>query len=424
MTQRLPMRQWPVTFFLYLVCAFGAGVLLERGIHLLAPYSQAPAGVEKTFEPFWETWHLVDRYFVNRAAVDPEAMTRGAIRGMLSALGDDEHTRYVTPDELKELKQVLEGHMEGIGATLSLRDGRPTIVNTMPNSPARSAGVRPGDIILEVNGKDVATLPLDQIVSKVRGQAGTEVQMRLARVGRSEPLDLTITRAEMKVPDVSWIMVPGVPIAHLAIRNFGEKAGGQVKAAIQAARAKGARGLIVDLRGNPGGIKDQAVAVTSEFLKSGNVYLDQNAAGNRTPVPVIPGGTAADLPLDVLIDLGTASSAEIFAGALQDHHRGKLIGTRTVGTGTVLEPFSLSDGSAVLLAVSEWLTPEGRQIWHKGITPDIPVPLPLDASILLPDQEIELTAAQFSKSSDKQLLKALEVLKQEMHLGGNGPTKK
>src|SRR5262249_14959780 len=148
--------------------------------------------------------------------------------------------------------------------------------------------------------------------------------------------------------------------------------------------AQGVQALLLDVRGNPGGLKDQAVAVTSEFLREGNVFLEQDAQGRQTAIPVHAGAHAADVPVAVVIDEGTASSAEIFAGALQDHGRGKLVGTRTFGTGTVLQPFGLSDGSAVLLAVTEWLTPKGRQIGHKGISPDVEVAVPEGTSILLP----------------------------------------
>jgi carboxyl-terminal processing protease len=172
--------------------------------------------------------------------------------------------------------------------------------------------------------------------------------------------------------------------------------------------------LLVDVRGNPGGLKDQAVAVSSEFLKDGVVFIEQDMHGARTAVPVQPGGTATDIPVVVLIDEGTASSAEIFAGALQDHGRAKLVGMQTFGTGTVLQPFELKDGSAVLLAVAQWLTPKGREIWHKGIQPDVEVPLAEDAALLLPEMEAALDAASLARSEDKQLLQALKVLQEQL----------
>jgi carboxyl-terminal processing protease len=218
------------------------------------------------------------------------------------------------------------------------------------------------------------------------------------------------------VPDIAWHMLPGQPIAHVAIQNFGAHTDEQLRAALAAARKQGAKGLILDLRGNRGGLKEQAVKVTSEFLKPGElVFIEKDANGKEKPVEVEPDGVARDIPLCVLIDDGTASSAEILAGAIQDYQRGKLIGTTTFGTGTVLGEFKLTDGSAVLLAVDQWLTPKGRQIWHKGIAPDIEVQLPQGAYSLLPESERTLSADALAKSKDTQLLKAIEVLKKELH---------
>lgn len=388
-----------------LVVAFIGGVLVDRSGWL--PGSPYPSGLGRTFG---EAWRLVETHYVDRASVQPERMTQGAIEGLVASLGDIGHTTYVTRQELRELESGLKGQMEGIGARVSLRERRPTILQTMPNSPAQAAGLQPGDVLLEVDGKPVANFSLQKVVEMVRGPAGTVVHLRVQREGQSTPFDIEVTRGKIDVPDVAWHLLPGTKIAHLAIRDFGNHADDQLKAAIEEARGQGATGLILDVRGNPGGLKDQAVAVTSEFLSNGNVFLEQDAHGGRTPVPVKPGGSATDIPVAVLIDEGTASSAEIFAGAIQDHQRGKLIGIHTFGTGTVLKPFPLSDGSAILLAVAEWLTPDGRQIWHKGIIPDIEVKLPEKAIVLLPETEGDLTATELKRSSDLQLLKALEVL--------------
>ncbi len=405
MNDPLPYRRSRSTLFILLLAAFAVGVLLDRSG--LLPGSPVPRGLGRTFR---EAWYLVEKHYVDRSAVQPQRMTDGAIEGMLASLGDLGHTTYVTREELQELQQGLKGEMEGIGAHVTLRDHQPTIMDTVPNSPARAANLQPGDVILDVNGKSVANLPLQRVVEMVRGPAGTEVRLRIQRKGQAKPLDVTIKRAKIDVPEVAWHRLPGLPIAHVAIHNFGNHADEQLKAAIKEATQQGASKLILDVRGNPGGLKDQAVAVTSEFLTSGNVFIMKNAQGQETPVPVKPGGVAPDIPVCVLIDEGTASSAEIFAGALQDHHRGKLVGTHTFGTGTVLEPFGLSDGSAVLLAVAEWLTPDGRSFWHKGIPPDVLVPLPPDATILLPEAEGNLDASALGSSTDKQLLKAIAIL--------------
>jgi carboxyl-terminal processing protease len=343
-------------------------------------------------------------------------MTHGAIRGMLASLGDVGHTTYLTKEEVQRLQENLKGELYGIGASIDIRKQRPTIIYTLPKSPARAAGLKPGDVIQQVDGKDVQTLSLQQLVQLIRGSAGTKVHLKVLRGNPTQLIDLDIERAHVDVPDVAWQLLPGAPIAHLAIRNFGEHTDEQLRAAIEAARKEGAKALVLDVRGNPGGLKEQAVNVTSEFLKPGEiVFLQKDAKGQTQSVVSEKDGTAQEVPLCVLVDEGTASSSEILAGAIQDHARGKLIGTRTFGTGTVLGQFPLSDGSAILLAISEWLTPKGRQIWHKGITPDIEVSLPQDASIVMPESETQLTADGLRHSKDIQLLKAIEEMQKVLH---------
>jgi carboxyl-terminal processing protease len=410
MPYRSPWFTNPAVFLL----VFTAGLLFGWTGVFPNPISRQPAGVERTFSPFWEAWRRVEDNYVDRKAVDPRHMTEGAISGMIDSLGDTGHTTYLTAEEAERMARDLKGEMVGIGVRIGERQGRPTVVAVLPDSPAQKGGVKPGDVLLKVDDKDVKDRSMTQIVEMVIGKADTPVKLTIGRAGESEPVTLTLTRAQIKVPDVTLRMLDGRPLAHLAIQSFGQKADDQLKAALEEARQKGARGLIIDVRLNPGGLKDQAVAVTSEFLKGGNVFIQQDADGRQTPVPVKPGGTATDIPLVVLIDEGTASSSEIFAGALQDHGRGKLVGSKTFGTGTVLQPFPLSDGSAVLLAVAEWLTPNGRRIWHQGISPDVPVALPPGAGMILPEEAGRMSRAELDRSSDKQLLKAIEVLEAQL----------
>ena len=284
----------------------------------------------------------------------------------------------------------------------------------MPDSPARKAGLQPGDILMAVGDKTVETQSLQDVVQQVRGPAGTTVELTVHRDSQTEPLHFKITRAKIDVPDVTWHMLPGEPFAHVALRQFGEKADAQLRKAIAEAKAAGAKGLIFDMRGNPGGYKDQAVSVTSEFLKDGLVFIEADKEHHETKIPVEPGGTATDIPLVALIDGGTASAAEICAGALKDHDRAKLVGEKTFGTGTVLQPFPLSDGSELHLAVLEWFTPNHSQIWHKGIEPDASVALKDGAQPLEPDTEEKLTPEGLGKSTDAQLLKALDILREQV----------
>ncbi len=303
------------TFCLLLLIGLAGGVLLERAGWM--PGSRY--GPDAPDEPYWEAWRLVKDRYVDREAVKTKTMTEGSIRGMLAYLGDIGHTAYLTPQEFAQQQKNIAGELDGIGARLTVRKGQLTVVQTFPNSPAREAGLLPGDVFQEVAGKNVANSSLQKVVELVRGPPGTTVKMRMLRHGHADPLNFTIRRGKVSVPDVSWHLLPGAPIAHVAILEFGNHADEQLRAALAQAKSEGAQGLILDVRGNPGGLKDQAVAVTSEFLKQGTIFQEQDAQGNREAVAVQPGGVATDIPVCVLIDQGTASSAEIFAGAIQDH---------------------------------------------------------------------------------------------------------
>jgi carboxyl-terminal processing protease len=214
------------------------------------------------------------------------------------------------------------------------------------------------------------------------------------------------------VNNVTWTMLPGTKIADIRIAGFSKGVTADLQKVLQQAQAQGATGIILDLRNDPGGLLDEAVGVTSQFLGSGNALLVKDANGNEKPIPVDPGGQALSIPMVVLINQGTASAAEIVSGALQDAHRATIIGETTFGTGTVLNGFPLSDGSQILLATEEWLTPNGRVIWHKGIAPDVAVSLDNTVSPFVPEGAQGMTATQLQNSQDTQLLKAIDLLSQ------------
>jgi len=215
---------------------------------------------------------------------------------------------------------------------------------------------------------------------------------------------------------VAWKQLPGTTVAHLRIATFSKGVTKELRESLSDIQREKLTGVILDLRNNPGGLYDEAASAASQFLRSGNVLLEKNALDKIRPVPVQPGGVATAVPMVVLINGGTSSGAEIVAGALQDMHRAKLVGEKTFGTGTVLQTFSLSDGSALMLAIEEWLTPDGNVIWHRGIAPDVVVSLPPEATPLSPVTERELTAEKLKESGDVQLLRALDLLIQ----GPNG----
>jgi carboxyl-terminal processing protease len=294
-----------------------------------------------------------------------------------------------------------------------MKNGQLVVVAPIDGSPAQRAKLKSGDIIQRVDGKEVSGLPLDQAVDLILGPAGTAVKLTILDPHTGYTRDITIIRARVTLHNVTWKQLPSTTVAHLRIVTFSKGVTRELREALFRIQREKLTGIILDLRNNPGGLYDEAISTASQFLRSGNVLLEKNALDKIRPVPVQPGGAATALPMAVLINGGTSSGAEIVAGALQDMRRAKLVGEKTFGTGTVLQTFPLSDGSALMLAIEEWLTPDGHVIWHHGITPDVVVPLPPEATLLLPVTEKELTAENLKESGDVQLLRALDLLLQE-----------
>jgi carboxyl-terminal processing protease len=390
--------------------SFGAGVLFANS-DFLKPGVVRAADQPAEFEVFWQVWNIVQNHFIDREALNPTNLTYGAINGLITALGDEGHTRFLTPDEVAQQQTNISGKFYGIGAHVGVENGLPVIVAPFDDSPADKAGVKAGDIIIEVNGEDVTTLPLNEVVDRIRGEEGTDVNIAVFRPDANESFEFTITRAEINIPAALWAMAPGTKVAIIRMTQFSANLNDELLAAIKEAEAAGATELVVDVRNNPGGLLEQAVKVTSQFLKDGNVLLQEDAQGGRETFPVKEGGVATDIPLVVLINRGSASAAEIFAGAIQDHKRGQVVGETTFGTGTVLQPFELDGGAGLLLGTSQWLTPNGRLIRKQGIEPDIQVDIPIGADLVTPPDLENMNQAELLQSEDAQLLKALELLK-------------
>jgi carboxyl-terminal processing protease len=385
------------------------GIVYDRQVLLTSvPAGEVPLSAAGNFRLMAEAWNLITRFYVDRPAVQPQAMTYGAISGMVDALGDTGHSHFLSPEMVQTMHELeKQDTFKGIGAEVQMREGHVVIVAPLDGSPAEKAGLRPGDIILKVGGKDLAGVPLIEVVGQIKGPAGTPVTLTVFRPDTKHTRDITIVRATIVVHSVTWTRLPGETVAHVRIAQFNQGVTADVKQTVRAIETAGLRGVILDLRTNPGGLLDEAVGTASVFLKGGTVLEAKDAEGHVQPIPVTPGAVAPDMPMVVLINGGTASAAEIVSGALQDNHRATLIGEKTFGTGTVLKEFQLTDGSALLLAIEEWLTPTGRTIWHQGITPDLEVSMPPDAMVLLPAVVRTMTAAQLMASGDKQLLRGL-----------------
>lgn len=375
------------------------------------PTSTASSTDQLDLELIQQAYDLIHKNYADRETLDQTNLTYSAISGMVDSLGDTGHSRFLTPDMLKSEQRSIKGEFEGIGALVQMKDGRPVIVAPMDNSPAQKAGVRAGDIILQVDGKDTAGQSLTEVVDQILGPAGTKVTITVERPDSNQTQTITITRARIEIKNVTWQMLPETDIVHIRIAAFSENVGRDLRSAIRQSKDQGAKGIILDLRNNPGGLLSEAIEVVSQFLSAGNVMQEKNAQGEISNIPVKRGGTAIDIPLVVLINEGSASAAEITAGALQDYNRAVLVGQTTFGTGTVLLNFTLKDGSGMYLATEMWLTPKGRVIWHKGIEPDIVIELPEDASLSIPETMRDLTASDLNMITDTQLLRAIEEMK-------------
>jgi carboxyl-terminal processing protease len=347
---------------------------------------------------------------VDQDALDTTELTYGAIRGMITALGDEGHTSFLTPEEVERHQTDVSGVYTGIGARIGMEDGLPMIVAPFDGSPAEAAGVKAGDIIIEVDGEDVTSWPLGDVVDHIRGEAGTDVVLTVLRPDESESYEITVTRGEIDSPTATWIMLPGTQVALVRLSQFSADATPELITAIREAEAAGATALIVDVRNNPGGLLEQAINVISQFVDSGVALQEADAAGRRKHYPIRRGGIATDIPMVVLINRGSASSSEIFAGAMQDHDRAIVVGETTFGTGTVLEPFPLADGSALMLGTKQWLTADGRLIRKQGIEPDEILELPIGTELIYPSLAEEMTVEELLESEDAQVLKALELL--------------
>ena len=376
----------------------------------IGPGATVPPFAPANIGLLWESMALIREHFVRRDTLNPTDETYGAVNGLVDLLGDPGHTVFLTPEQVKSEEEALSGTITGIGVFLGQVSDVPIVVSVISGSPAAKAGVLPGDRIVAINGQAAEGLSTEEIASLVRGPEGTQVTLSVIHPHTTTPVDITITRAKITVPPVSWTMIPGTTIADIRVNQFSSGTTDQFVTALRGAKQAGATSVILDLRNDPGGFVDDAVGVASQLLANGTVYIRQLADGTQIPVAVRPGGIATETPLAVMVDFGTASSAEIVAGALQDAKRGPVIGTRTYGTGTVLNTFPLSDGSAIRLGVELWLTPSGEAIFPNGIQPDQAVALPEGARALEPDTIRTMTPAEIQASGDDQLLRAMQVL--------------
>jgi carboxyl-terminal processing protease len=364
--QRFP--QWkfvPVVLIVFLAgFAFGHqySVISAQG------NTSMPPEAEEAFEPFWETYTLIrDRYLDE---VTDETLVDGAINGMLEAL-DDQFSGYMNPEIFPMMNSDLSGEVEGIGAVVSTIEdtGQIEIVTVLEGSPAQDAGILPGDIFLMVNGEDVTGYTQLELVGLVRGPAGTTVNLTMLR--DDEEVEFEIVRERIIVPNTETAMFGSV--GYVKLNEFTENARQDLDDAIESLNPEQLTGLILDLRGNPGGLLDSAVEIASAFLPEGELILTEDFGERFSPITFEADGTdlELDFPIVVLVDETSASASELVTGAWQDYHVVTVIGEVTFGKGTVQTWQELSNGGGIRLTIARWLRPNGQWIHHVGITPDI-----------------------------------------------------
>lgn len=361
-----------------------------------------PKAINVDFKLFWDTWDLLSKTYIDKKALEPNRLFYGAISGMVSALGDP-YTVFLPPGEQKSAKEELNGSFDGVGIQLGFNRNTPprlVVIAPLEGTPAKQAGIKPQDLIVKIDDKDTNGMSLPEAVRLIRGVKGTKVTLTIQRSGDSDAKTFTLTRDTIVVKsvEVSFKQTKnGQNVAVIKLSRFGERTKDEWAQVVSEVVLKNPSSIILDVRNNPGGYLEGAVFIASEFLDSGEIVLQENNEGVRTPFKVNRTGRLTKPPLEVLINKGSASASEIVAGALQDRKRAKLVGEKSFGKGTIQETQDLAGGTGIHITVAKWLTPNGRWVNDTaGLEPDVKI----EVDIKDKDEE----------DSDPQLEKALELL--------------
>jgi carboxyl-terminal processing protease len=399
---------------LTLVAVLGGSALFLSGYSLGHQQAEQPgtaAADELAFKSFWDTYHSIrDRYALG--PVDTTTLVEGAIRGMVASIGDP-YSSYLSPEDFASTLQDISGQFEGIGTEIGTVDAngktvdcatfgpncRLVVVTPIAGSPAEKAGIKAGDVITAVDGASLDGLTPDQARDKIRGKAGTSVTLHIERTGAAA-FDITLVRAKIQREEVIAKELANGTVGYVELAGFSDAGADAFVAAVKADVDKGIKKIVVDLRGNPGGFINDAQKVASAFIGSGPVFWQQYANGTQEETDAIPGGVAVDssIKVVVLIDHGSASAAEIVAGALQDTKRATLVGETSFGKGTVQQWLQLEGAGGVKLTIAKWLTPLKRWIHKIGLVPDVPVAAPTSATA--PDAALDRAVSILTGAGD------------------------
>lgn len=346
-------------------------VTVALGLVVGSSLAQKASGVSEAYESlkvFTDAISVVQKNYVEK--VSSKDLVYSAMKGMLEGL--DPHSSFMNPDTYKEMQVETKGEFGGLGIEITLKDSMLTVVSPIEDTPAFKAGIKAGDIIMKIDGKPTKDMTLMDAVKQMRGPKGTPVTITIARDALTEPKDFTIIRDIIAVKSVKTKTLES-GYGYVRVAQFQEKTDSDLDKALDKMEGEngGLKGLVIDLRNNPGGLLDQAVKVSDDFLESGLIVYTDSRVGEKLTFSAKKEGTRPNYPIVVLVNAGSASASEIVAGALQDHGRALVLGTQTFGKGSVQTIYPLEDGSALRLTTARYYTPNGRSIQAKGITPDI-----------------------------------------------------
>lgn len=401
-----------------LVVFFAGNYFGQKGASTAYGEVAIPEGINVTdeqFEPFWKVWEVLNRKYVGATTTDAQTRVWGAIKGLADSQGDP-YTVFFPPEENQLFKSDIAGNFEGVGMEIGLKDDIMTVIAPIKGSPAEKAGVRAGDKIIRISDQSTIDLPVEKAVKLIRGPKGTTVKIIFLREGVSGEIEKILTRDVIDIPTIQTEIKPGSSTASgepggtglrsdgiFVIRLFSFTAQAPVlfRQALREFVQSGSHKLIIDLRGNPGGYLDAAWDMASWFLPVGEVIVTEDFGGKQTNQIYRSKGYnifGKDLKLIILVDAGSASASEIFAGALQEHGKARLVGTKTFGKGSVQELVPITPDTSLKVTIARWLTPKGHNLSHDGLNPDF---------------EVKITAKDLETKKDPQMDKAVEILRKE-----------